>query len=233
MSESSEEKPSRRGGVGRWGLFGCALLLVGATGVITVGTITVAMVWGDATTQSVWTAGLLITMTALSVASMAAVLGIWADRNPKRPPTFALSMSVLVMLTMTVGLMQAYLDAIEYAEMRAELSRMLIMLGDVADESGDPELAAFLDEELARQAKQNPRVARKTKRMRAKNRAKRKGLKAKSAKAGKAAKAAKVGGQSVGAAAASKGKGKAKGAKSKAVGGAAKAAKSKFKPKFK
>lgn len=90
---------------------------------------------------SPWTAGLLMSMAALSLGAVSAVLGIWIGRDPERPAVFAVAMTGLIVAAVSVGGLQAYLDAEKSIQRQADLDRMLGMVDEIAAQSGDPKLA--------------------------------------------------------------------------------------------
>ena len=106
-------------------------------------------------------AGLITGICALLIAGFAAVLGIWVDRDKKRPIIFAMAMSVLIITAVFVGIAQAYLDTEETLAREDDLARMLEMVAAIAASTGDTELAEFLDEEMETQADRNPQVTKR------------------------------------------------------------------------
>jgi len=108
-----------------------------------------------------WTAGLLSSMIALGIGGIAAVLGIWVDRDQSRPVVFAGAMSVLISSAIFVGMVQSYLDAVGAIQARADLDRMLDMVEEISADSDDPALAAMLEKENKRRGRKNKRRADK------------------------------------------------------------------------
>jgi MFS family permease len=96
---------------------------------------------------SPWSTGLITSMAALSIGGFSAVLGIWVDRDKKRPVIFAFVMSVLITAAITVGLTQSYLDAVSAIQQKEDLNRMLNMVSEIAEASGDQELADLVTAE--------------------------------------------------------------------------------------
>ena len=96
---------------------------------------------------SPWSTGLITSMAALSIGGFSAVLGIWVDRDNKRPVIFAFVMSVLITAAITVGLTQSYLDAVSAIQQKEDLNRMLNMVSEIAEASGDQELADLVTAE--------------------------------------------------------------------------------------
>ncbi len=98
-------------------------------------------------TESPWTPGLLTSLSALFIGGFSAVLGIWVDRDKTRPVAFAAIMSILITAAIGVGATQSYLDALGAIQQRQDLERMLSMVGEIAESSGDESLAALLRSE--------------------------------------------------------------------------------------
>lgn len=60
--------------------------------------------------------GLMLTLIAVVVASVAAVVGLWMERDPRRPPRWAWSLSTLIMLTSIVTIATSWYDTIQDEE---------------------------------------------------------------------------------------------------------------------
>ena len=97
--------------------------------------------------ESPFTRGLMISYVALLIGGGSAVLGIWVDRDPSRPVVFGAAMSVLITAAVGVSAVQGYLDSEENIQKRKDLQRMLGMVNEIAEASGDPELIALAKEE--------------------------------------------------------------------------------------
>ncbi len=109
--------------------------------------------------ESPLTWGLLMSWLALGIGGGSAVIGIWVDRDRSRPLTFALLLSGLILAAMGVGALQGYLDEEGAIETRANLERMLDMVEDLAENNGDPALAALVArEDGARRPRAGARV---------------------------------------------------------------------------
>lgn len=106
---------------------------------------------------------LLITIVGLSVAGLAAVLGIWVERDKTKPPRYAYALSILILLATVVGMFQCYVDAKEGEKLEADMARMLQMLDKIAanSEVEIPELDEFVKTEIAAQSRANPSVVTK------------------------------------------------------------------------
>ena len=97
--------------------------------------------------ESPWSTGMITSMSALLIGGFSAVLGIWVDRDKSRPLAFAVVMSILITTAIGVGATQSYLDAVSAIQQKEDLNRMLSMVGEIAESSGDESLAALLKSE--------------------------------------------------------------------------------------
>lgn len=105
----------------------------------------------------------IITVIGLAVAGLAAVLGIWVERDATKPPRYAYALSILILLATAVGMYQSYADAIAGQKLEADMARMLATIERIASESGDenPQLQEFMKTELTAQSRANPKVVEK------------------------------------------------------------------------
>lgn len=105
----------------------------------------------------------IFTLIGLTVAGLAAVLGIWMERDPRKPPRYAWALSVLILMATGVGMYQTYQDARASEKMEADMARMLQTLDKIAQNSDVelPDLNAFLKGELEAQSRANPDVVEK------------------------------------------------------------------------
>ena len=94
-----------------------------------------------------WSAGLITSISALSVGGLAAVLGLWIGRDKSRPVGFSIAMTVLILSAVSVGCVQSYLDAVEMIKKRADLEKMMNMVTEIAVATGDEDLAKLIEEE--------------------------------------------------------------------------------------
>lgn len=112
---------------------------------------------------------LLLGIIGVIVAGLTAVIGIWIERDPTRPPRWAHALTVLIILATLVSVVQSYLDEVEDEErydqtmvqmgkLEDDLARMLVTLDRLAGETKDPRLAAFVATEMTAQARANPKV---------------------------------------------------------------------------
>jgi DNA repair exonuclease SbcCD ATPase subunit len=107
--------------------------------------------------------GLLLALVGLGVAGLAAVLGIWMERDPNRPPRWAIALTILIGAATVVSLFQSVADAAAAAKNEEDLARMLQTLDRISTDSGgeNPELANFISKEMATQTRSNPDVIKK------------------------------------------------------------------------
>lgn len=111
---------------------------------------------GSAPGGSCLSASLVVTIVGLLIAGVSALLGVWVERDAQRPPRYAYAISILILLSTLVGLGQAWLRHESGLRMEADLARMLDDLDRLAGR--DPELDAYLSEEVRVQARANPDV---------------------------------------------------------------------------
>lgn len=102
--------------------------------------------------------GLFVTISAVLVAGLAAVLGIWMERDRNKPPRYAWALSALIVMTTLVSLAQSYIDEMEQNELQDDMARLLVTMDKLASDSDDPRLEAMLTQELAAQSRSNPQV---------------------------------------------------------------------------
>src|SRR5688572_6519092 len=57
--------------------------------------------------------GLILTIGAVMVAGLAAVVGLWMERDPNRPPRWAWSLTILILITTIVTVVTSYNDKLE------------------------------------------------------------------------------------------------------------------------
>jgi len=104
--------------------------------------------------------GILFALIGVGIAGLASVIGIWMERDPNRPRHWALSLSVLILLTTTVSMFQSYQDALDSEQMEEDVARMLAQLDKLASESDVeiPGLNDLISKELSAQSRSNPGV---------------------------------------------------------------------------
>ncbi len=135
--------------VGKWGLLVLFLFLFS-------GEFSVALAQDGA--ESPWSWGLLISIFALGLGGFSAIVGMWVGRDTARPVTLALAMTGLIGAAIGVGMFQSYLDSVDSIQKRADLSRMMGMVKEIAIASGDMELAALIEAESGETLEMPPPV---------------------------------------------------------------------------
>lgn len=107
--------------------------------------------------------GLIFALIGLSVAGLASVLGIWMERDPRRPPRWAIGLTILIGAATVVSLFQSIADARASAKTEEDLARMLQTLDKIAQAGGgdNPELTNYLAKEMESQSRSNPDVLEK------------------------------------------------------------------------
>ena len=104
---------------------------------------------------------IIVTATAVIVAGMAAILGIWMERDERKPPRYAWALSALILLATGVSLMQSMLDKKEQDEIKEDMARLLATMDKIASESNDPALLDLVKTEINAQSRDNPDVVQK------------------------------------------------------------------------
>lgn len=104
---------------------------------------------------------IVFAIIGISVAGLAAVVGIWVERDPRRPPRWAWALSILILLATAVTVFQSYLEVAQGDRMEEDMARMLQQLDKLAASSEDPNLQAFVTSELNAQARANPDIVEK------------------------------------------------------------------------
>lgn len=106
---------------------------------------------------------LLITEIGMIVAGLAAIVGIWVERDSRRPARYAIWLSTLIALATFVGMFQVYKDDLDQKKVEADLARVLQSLDKIASQSDVdiPELNDLLKTEIAAQSRANPNVVEK------------------------------------------------------------------------
>lgn len=106
---------------------------------------------------------LMITEIGLVVAGMAAIIGIWVERDRSKPPRYAIWLSALIALATSVGMFQCFDDHFDQKKVEEDLARVLASLDKIASES-DVDLPALNDlikSEIAAANRANPSVVEK------------------------------------------------------------------------
>lgn len=105
--------------------------------------------------------GLIVTLTAVFVAGLAAVLGIWMERDERKPARYAFALSALIVLATLVSLMQSILDQQEQDQIKDDMARLLTTMDKLASETENPELLDLVKAEMSAQSRNNPEVVEK------------------------------------------------------------------------
>jgi hypothetical protein len=105
----------------------------------------------------------MMALIGLTVAAMAAILGIWMERDPEKPPRYSYALSALILMATGVGMFQSWSDHQDSEKMKEDMARMLQMLDKIAQssETEHPELNEFVRNEVTAQSRSNPRVVQK------------------------------------------------------------------------
>jgi hypothetical protein len=106
---------------------------------------------------------LIFSLTALGVACLTSVVGIWVERDPRRAKNIAYTLSVLIFLACGVSMVQSYFDEVDKEKVQSDMARMLVLLDQLAAKGGDgaPALQALVKSELSAQSRANPSIIKK------------------------------------------------------------------------
>ena len=104
--------------------------------------------------------GIIVIFVGLIVGGLTAIIGMWIERDRRRPPTWITGLTVLIGMATLVSLYQAWEESKESEKLQNDMARMLLKLDEVAAKAGDQsgDLAEFLKTEMASQNRANPRV---------------------------------------------------------------------------
>ena len=80
---------------------------------------------------------LIFSLTALGVACLTSVVGIWVERDPRRAKNIAYTLSVLIFLACGVSMVQTYFDELDKEKVQSDMARMLVLLDQLAAKGGD------------------------------------------------------------------------------------------------
>lgn len=105
--------------------------------------------------------GLMVTFAGVVVAGLAAILGVWMERDPKAPAKSGYLFTGLIVIATCVELSHAMAATAEQNETDAKLARVLERMADLAASGNNPALEQFVGAELAVQARANPDVVKK------------------------------------------------------------------------
>jgi len=106
-------------------------------------------------------AGLVVTVAGLFVAGLAAVLGIWMERDREGTPIWAVLFSLLIMAAMVVEMGRAWYEELHAWKLEEDMARVLEKLDELATSGENPALAEFVNAEVALQSRANPKIMKK------------------------------------------------------------------------
>ena len=78
--------------------------------------------------------GLFISEAGLGITAVAALVGIWIDRDPDRPLRYSVWLTVLVVLATGVGVFQTYQDYLSGEKLQGDIGRVLPKVDKIASE---------------------------------------------------------------------------------------------------
>lgn len=102
--------------------------------------------------------GLIVTFAGVAVAGLAAILGVWMERDPESPKLWGWVFSGLILVATGVEGVHAMTATQEQAKTDAQLAQVLEAMSELAASGNNPALAQFVGAELAVQARANPEV---------------------------------------------------------------------------
>ena len=104
---------------------------------------------------------LFISLTAVIVAGLAGILGVWMEREPEAPPKWAIVFSTLILFAATIELGHSYNQNLKDTKIEDSMATLLVQLSELSESSNNPALNSFVSSELALQARSNPEVMKK------------------------------------------------------------------------
>ena len=105
--------------------------------------------------------GMIVTAFGVIVAGLAGILGVWMERDPGGPKSWALVFSALIIGATCVEMTHAISSQAEGAEADAKMAVLLGSLSELAAKGDNPALTSFVGTELAIAARANPSVVKK------------------------------------------------------------------------
>jgi len=102
--------------------------------------------------------GLIVTFAGVAVAGLAAILGVWMERDRNAPLTWGFVFSGLIVVATGVEMVHAMSATAEQNEIDAQLASVLEGMAELAAKGNNPALEQFVGAELAVQARANPDV---------------------------------------------------------------------------
>jgi hypothetical protein len=94
--------------------------------------------------------GMLVGLAAVFVAALAGVLGVWMERERDNPPWFALLFSTLILFASSIEVVRTVYTSWTDSATQEKMASVLEQLAEISERSGDPALASFVGNELAR-----------------------------------------------------------------------------------
>ena len=104
---------------------------------------------------------LWVALAAVIVAGLAAMLGVWIEKDVDAPHTTAIFLSFLILLAATVAIAQTAVDVADSEKMEDDVANMLVALDTIANSGDNDELNQYLAQEMQTQARSNPAVLSK------------------------------------------------------------------------
>ena len=105
--------------------------------------------------------GMIVTAFGVIVAGLAGILGVWMERDPGGPKSWALVFSALIVGATCVEMTHAIQSQAEGSAADAKMAVLLGSLSELAAKGDNPALSSFVGTELAIAARANPSVVKK------------------------------------------------------------------------
>lgn len=104
--------------------------------------------------------GLFFEELGLLLTAIAAIVGIWIDRDEERPRSFSVWLTVLVVMATFVGAVQAYSGFLNETKLKDDIARILQKIDKIAHQgkADVPALNQVLKDEVTAQSRNNPEV---------------------------------------------------------------------------
>lgn len=101
--------------------------------------------------------GFIVVMGGLVVAGLASLVGVWIERDAKKPLRWSITLSIVIFLAILVSIFQSCSGARAQAQLEEDMARMLENLDQISSESSeeDPTLHNFISKELKTQTRAN------------------------------------------------------------------------------
>jgi hypothetical protein len=98
--------------------------------------------------------GLFTAIVALILTGLSSLIGLWVDRDPQRPPRWAVALSGMVVLSTLLGLVQLWDKHLSVRRSEEMLARILDDLDQLAGR--DPAVDRYVDQAIQSQVQTNP-----------------------------------------------------------------------------